>query len=215
MLWLQGMSCSGCSVSFLNSNDPGPADIITSMISLVYHSTISAAQGADAMRVIDQMIAGNDFILVLEGSVPTTMPEACMMGGRTLEVDSGAGAQQRQGDRGRRHLCRVWRHSRRRRKPDRRRRAERRSWSKKGIPFQNRLVNCPSCPVHPESVWGTLAYVVAKGYPEVNPKLLTPNMFYAHSVHDNALDSTIGKKNSSPSTSARKVVCSSWAASVR
>ena len=54
----------------------------------------------------------------------------------------------------------------------------------KGITFQNRLLNCPSCPVHPESVWGTLAYVVAKGYPEVNPKLLTPNMFYAHSVHD-------------------------------
>ena len=48
VLWLQGMSCSGCSVSFLNSNDPGPADILTSMISLVYHSTISAAQGTVA-----------------------------------------------------------------------------------------------------------------------------------------------------------------------
>ena len=55
---------------------------------------------------------------------------------------------------------------------------------KKGIPYQNRLVNCPSCPVHPESVWGTLAYVVSEGYPDVDPKLLTPTMFYAHSVHD-------------------------------
>ena len=86
VLWLQGMSCSGCSVSLLNSTEPGAAEIITSMISLVYHSTLSAAQGTDAMRVIEQMIAGNDFILVLEGAVPAGMPEACTMGDRTLEA---------------------------------------------------------------------------------------------------------------------------------
>jgi len=86
VLWLQGMSCSGCSVSLLNSTEPGAAEIITSMISLVYHSTLSAAQGADAMRVIDQMIGRNDFILVLEGAIPAGMPEACSMGGRTLEA---------------------------------------------------------------------------------------------------------------------------------
>ena len=120
VLWLQGMSCSGCSVSFLNSDNPGPADILTTMISLVYHSTISAAQGTDAMRVIDQAIAGNDFVLVLEGSVPVAMPEACTMGGRTLESILTPALEERQGHRGRRHLCGVWRYSGRRRKPDRR-----------------------------------------------------------------------------------------------
>ena len=55
------------------------------MISLVYHSTLSAAQGTVAMQVIDKMIASNDYLLVLEGSIPAGMPEACMMGGRTLE----------------------------------------------------------------------------------------------------------------------------------
>ena len=86
VLWLQGMSCTGCSVSLLNSSEPGAAEIITSMISLVYHSTLSAAQGADAMRVIDQVIAGNDFTLVLEGAIPAGMPDACTMGDRTLEA---------------------------------------------------------------------------------------------------------------------------------
>jgi hydrogenase small subunit len=183
VLWLQGMSCSGCSVSFLNSNDPGPADILTSMISLVYHSTISAAQGADAMKVIDQVTADKDFILVLEGSVPAGMPEACMMGGRTLEsvllpalrnakaiVAVGTcaafgGIPAAEGNQTGSVGLKTF-------------------MEKKGISVQDRLVNCPSCPVHPESVWGTLAYVVSKGYPKVNPKLLTPLMFYEHSVHD-------------------------------
>lgn len=183
VIWLQGMSCSGCSISFLNSTEPGPADILTSMISLVYHTTVSAAQGTVAMQVIDQVIAGNDFILVLEGSVPAGLPEACTMGGRTLEsilipalrnakavvavgsCSSFGGVPAAEGNpTGSIGLKEFM--------------------EKKGIPFQNRLVNCPSCPVHPESVWGTLAYLAAKGYPEVNPRLLTPTMFYAHSVHD-------------------------------
>jgi hydrogenase small subunit len=183
VLWLQGMSCSGCSVSFLNSAEPGPAEILTSMISLVYHSTISAAQGADAMRVIDQVIAGNDFLLAVEGSVPTTMPESCTMGGRTFEAiltpalknakavvalgtcASFGGIPAAEGNPTGAVGLKDF-------------------MEKKGISYQNRLLNCPGCPIHPEEIWGTLAYVVSKGYPAVHPKLLTPNMFYAHSVHD-------------------------------
>ncbi len=184
VLWLQGMSCSGCSVSLLNSTEPGVAEVITSMISLVYHPTISAAQGTEAMRVIEQMVAGNDFILVLEGAVPAGMPDACTMGGRTLEailvpalhnaktiVAAGTcaafgGIPAAEGNQTGAVGLKTF-------------------MEQKGISHQNRLLNCPSCPVHPESIWGTLAYVVSKGYPQVNANLLTPDMFYAHSVHDN------------------------------
>jgi hydrogenase small subunit len=184
VLWLQGMSCSGCSISFLNSDNPGPADILTNMISLVYHSNISAAQGADVMRVIDQVTSGNDFIFALEGSIPTKMPESCTMGGRTLEsilvpalrnakaivaigtCASFGGIPAAEGNQTGAVGLREF-------------------MEQKGIPVQNRLLNCPGCPVHPEEVWGTLSYVVSKGYPPVDPKLLTPSMFYAHSVHDN------------------------------
>ena len=41
LLWLQGLSCSGCSVSLLNSEAPGPAEIITGYVSLLFHSTLS------------------------------------------------------------------------------------------------------------------------------------------------------------------------------
>lgn len=183
VLWLQGMSCSGCSVSFLNSSNPGPADILTSLISLVYHSTISAAQGDDAMRVIDQVTEGKDFVLVLEGSVPGGMPDACMMGGRTFDAilvpaiknakaivaagtcASFGGIPAAEGNQTGAVGLRSF-------------------MEQKKVGVENRLVNCPGCPVHPESIWGVLAYLVSQGYPRVNPQLLTPEMFYAHSVHD-------------------------------
>ena len=54
----------------------------------------------------------------------------------------------------------------------------------KGMPVAKRLVNCPGCPVHPQPLVATLAYVIGAGYPDVDPVLLTPKMSYLHSVHD-------------------------------
>jgi hydrogenase small subunit len=55
---------------------------------------------------------------------------------------------------------------------------------KNGMPTKGVLINCPACPIHPKPVIGTLAYVAAKGYPEADPELQTPKMFYGHSTHD-------------------------------
>ena len=40
VVWLQGQSCSGESISLLNSVDPSPADLLTRYISLVIHQNI-------------------------------------------------------------------------------------------------------------------------------------------------------------------------------
>ncbi len=56
--------------------------------------------------------------------------------------------------------------------------------AKNGIKTDGFLVNVPSCPAHPDSVVGTLAYLAGRGYPGVNKELLTPDMFFAHSTHD-------------------------------
>jgi hydrogenase small subunit len=55
----------------------------------------------------------------------------------------------------------------------------------KGMRTQGRLVNCSSCPTHPDSLVGTFACLASEGYPKVDPKLLTPKMFYSNSTHDN------------------------------
>ena len=84
VLWLQGMSCSGCSVSFLNSEEPGPLEILTQMMSLVYHPTVSATQGEQALETIRALTKAGGYYLIFEGSIPAGMPEACMLGARPL-----------------------------------------------------------------------------------------------------------------------------------
>lgn len=80
VLWLQGQSCSGCSVSFLNSESPGPADLVTRYLSLYFHQTLSAATGEAAQSALEKAIGEGGYILVAEGSVPLGVPEACTVG---------------------------------------------------------------------------------------------------------------------------------------
>lgn len=183
VLWLQAMSCTGCSVSFLNTESPGPVEILTEIVSLVYHQTISAAQGDDVQKLIDRLTAQGDYYVIVEGAVPLSMPKACIMGGKPattllppilknakaiLAVGTCAafgGIPAAEGNITTAGSVRTF-------------------MEQNGIPIEGRLVNCPGCPTHPQSLLGTLAYVVSKGYPKVNPKLLTPEMLYKHSVHD-------------------------------
>ena len=39
VLWMQGLSCTGCSVSLLNAESPSILQVLTELISLTYHST--------------------------------------------------------------------------------------------------------------------------------------------------------------------------------
>jgi len=185
VVWMQGQSCSGCSVSLLNSDWPGIANVVTEIISLVFHQTLSAAQGQTAMEVMEKMGTGAEpFILVVEGSIPGAMPEACMIGGkdfaslllpmiRRAQFVMGAGTCATYGGipaaegnpTGALSLMEFMKQH--------------------GIATERFLVNCPLCPVHPDTIVGTLAYLAGHGYPAVNPEILTPDMYYAHSTHDN------------------------------
>ena len=183
VLWLQGQSCSGCSVSLLNSENPDPAELLTQLVSLVFHQTLSAAQGDLVLPLVESVPAQGDFLLIVEGSIPAGMPEACLIAGKPLTeilppllekakavVAVGTcaaygGIPAAEGNATGALSVKAF-------------------MEKKNIPVRKRLVNCPSCPAHPESIVGTLAYVSSKGYPPVHPELLTPNMFYAMSTHD-------------------------------
>ncbi|MBF0197087.1 MAG: hydrogenase small subunit [Planctomycetes bacterium] len=184
VLWLQAQSCSGCSVSLLNSMDPGPVDLVTRFISLQLHQSIGAAQGHLIQDIIEKVEDAGPFVLVMEGSIPTAMPEACMMYGKPMaeiidpllrkalavaSIGTCAAFGGIPGAEG--NLTGAV--------------SIQEFMVKKGIPIKNRLVNVPSCPPHPKSMVGTLAYIAGRGYPEVDEKLLTPKMFYSSSTHDN------------------------------
>ena len=173
VLWLQGMSCSGCSVSFLNADQPGPLEILTEVISLVYHQTISAAQGDVANQLIADVTKSGDYLVVVEGAVPLDMPEACVIGGKPfgsllLPVLNGAKAIIAAG------TCAAFGGIPAAQGNPTAAAGLKEFMGRAGLPVENRLINCPGCPVHPQKLLGTLAYVIAKGYPQGRPGLAHP-----------------------------------------
>jgi hydrogenase small subunit len=78
VIWIQGGSCTGCSVTVLNSLSPKIQDVLVSQvvpgshISLRYHPTIMAASGELALKAMDETASKKGgYILVVEGSIPT------------------------------------------------------------------------------------------------------------------------------------------------
>ena len=77
VIWLIGSACTGCSVSFLNriSDMPGQpadvADVVANAINLVFHPTIMGATGETAVAALKSAYNKGNYILVLEGAVPT------------------------------------------------------------------------------------------------------------------------------------------------
>lgn len=180
VVWLQGQSCSGCSVSLLNSEDPGPAQILTEYISLLFHSTLSTATGETAMEIVDRALGEGGFYLVVEGSMPAGMPDACIMGGvpvtelveraaRKAKAVIAIGACASVGG-----------------IPA----AENNPTGAVSVPefFKQKgigtpTITLPGCPCHPDWMVGTLVHVLEFGLPPLDA-LGRPTMFYSKLVHD-------------------------------
>jgi hydrogenase small subunit len=75
VLWLQGSGCTGCTMSFLNYISPTApktaADVLISAINLAYHPNLSAVAGESAAGVIAQAYQSGNYILAVEGGIPT------------------------------------------------------------------------------------------------------------------------------------------------
>ena len=78
MIWLQTSTCSGCSVSVLNSASPRITDLLLrevipgKHVHLRFHSTLMAGTGESALEVLEESKAEEgSYLLIVEGSVPT------------------------------------------------------------------------------------------------------------------------------------------------
>jgi hydrogenase small subunit len=75
VIWLQGSSCTGCSVSFLNriaaTAPRTAADVLIETVNLAYHPNLMAAAGDSAVSVALQAYNKGGYILAIEGGVPT------------------------------------------------------------------------------------------------------------------------------------------------
>lgn len=72
LLWLQGASCGGCTMSILESGPSGWFDELTQAgIDLVWHPSVSEQTGDEVLDLLDAIREGRERfdVLVLEGSV--------------------------------------------------------------------------------------------------------------------------------------------------
>src|SRR3972149_1476768 len=79
VVWLQCATCTGCSVSALNSVSPTIKNLLVDEVipgktlNLRYHATLMAGAGDGAIEAMERTAQEDNggFILIVEGAVPT------------------------------------------------------------------------------------------------------------------------------------------------
>ena len=180
LLWLQGQSCSGCSVSLLNAHMPGPGALITEYISLVFHQTLSAATGHVAVEAVNKVIAQGGHLLCVEGAVPAGMPKACRAG------EEAFGTQLLRAAKSAKAVVAVGTCAAFGGVPA----AEGNPTGAVSVPkylaengVKAPTICIPGCPSHPEWMLGTLTHVLKFGIPALDSEG-RPRMFFSRLVHD-------------------------------
>ncbi|MBU2560440.1 hypothetical protein KKA03_06045, partial [archaeon] len=83
LMWLQGQTDTGCSISLLQGDHPDIYDAILKLsVNIAYHPTIMVPAGEAASKVLHDMITTDaPDVVVVEGSIPTgDKKHACMIG---------------------------------------------------------------------------------------------------------------------------------------
>jgi hydrogenase small subunit len=180
VLWLQGQSCSGCSISLLDADAIGPVQLLTRYISLTFHQTLSAATGRQAVDTVNKIITAGGYILMVEGAVPAGMPTACTFGGEPF------GAQLVRAAKAAKAVLAVGSCA-----------------SFGGIPgaennptgaisaaqylkdqgVHTPTILIPGCPCHPDWLLGTVTHVLKLGLPPLDA-LGRPQAFFSRRMHD-------------------------------
>jgi len=187
IVWFQGQNCSGCSVSFLNTEYPSADEVLIEVITLEYNPTVMAATGDVAVEVLERMISDEKgkYILAFEGSIPVDIDgNYCNVGeinGKSITalkwiqaLASSAAAVVAIG------TCATWGGIPA--APPNPTKAK----AVKDIIKDKPVINIPGCPPHPDWIVGTLVHVLKYGIPSLDD-LGRPLMFYGPDkiVHDN------------------------------
>ncbi len=181
VIWLTGQACSGDSISVVYGDSPSLIPILTSLIDLRFHPVLSAAQGEEVLRIIEEMKAKGSYILCFEGSIPLKMKEACIVGEEYLadflrEVVANAavviacgtcasygGVPAANPETGAVSLPEYL----------------------KRIGLKKLVVRIPGCPMNPLRFTGTVTYFVAYGKLPPLDDEGRPLMYYRQVIHEN------------------------------
>lgn len=178
--FVQGQCCAGCSVSLTYGNEADFLDFILRVINLQVHPTFSFDQGRSYLDDLERVLDSGKCILVVEGTIPKIAKEACWLGDKPLydrmqDIIERASMVISSG------TCSTY----------------------GGIPASGEnltgaipvkqfmtdngiikpLLFVPGCPVNPDRLMGTLAYIAATGnFPALMDSL--PVMYYKDLIHN-------------------------------
>ncbi len=181
IIYLQGLSCTGCSISLLQATNPSPLSLITDYSKLAFHADLSAISGKQAITLIDEYINGNagEYFLALEGAVPEMVPSACKIGHQYFSDYIKKGAKTASG------IITVGSCASFGGIPA----AEGNQTGAVSVPtFLEKnnlaplLVTIPGCSVHPDWLWHTITHLVKVGVPELNGHS-SPKLFFGTNLH--------------------------------
>ena len=180
VLWINGLSCSCCTESFIRSAHPLASDIILSMIALDYQDTIMAAAGDQAMECFEEAISTykGRYILAVEGNPPLGEEGMyCIDGGRPFmdKLQRGAAGAKAIVAWG---TCASWGCVQAAR-PN-----PTQATPIHKVIHDKPIIKVPGCPAIPDVMSNIVAYILT--YDQI-PKLDSqgrPEVFYGKRVHD-------------------------------
>jgi len=164
----------------LNSESPGPADLVTRYLSVYFHQTLSAATGESALQAMASAIDAGGYVLIAEGAVPLEMTEACLIGeepyselltraARRAQAVVAVGACASFGG-----IPAA---------PPNPTGAAPVSTALEQANLSTPLVNLPGCPPHPAWMVGSLVYLMKVGVPKIDEHR-RPIRTYGRLLHD-------------------------------
>ncbi|MBS4031373.1 MAG: hydrogenase small subunit [Clostridiales bacterium] len=183
VIWIEGTSCTGNSISLDNIADPSLRTVFEEIIDLRYQQLTMWPQSYQAMDVLHETKEKERgrYILVVEGGIPMGLPESVIVGERDgiqlnardtipwLAEDAMAvvavgncaafGGPSKAypnptGTKG------VW-----------------------NVVTNTPVINVPGCPAHPDWMVGTIVHIILYGLPRVD-EFRRPTMFFGQLVHD-------------------------------
>jgi NiFe hydrogenase small subunit HydA len=182
VIWLQGSGCDGCAISLMNSIHEASLDeLLLNTIDLEFQSNFMASAGDLAVSAAQSSGAEPGYILIVEGATPVgasgrycllwpgmSMHDAVLSFGQNASFIIALGACASFGGvvGGAPNPTEA-----------------------KGVGEvlvgDDRLVNLPGCPAHPDWLVGTITYVITNGHLPPLDEHRRPLAYYGKRIHDN------------------------------
>ncbi len=182
VVWLETNDSGDNNIAFMNTTFPYLHQVFADMIDLLYSNTFMAAQGSDALLLLDEALDRyhGEFTLIVEGAVPTKDGGAYNVIARTEHGPLTALAAVTRLGEAARYVV-----------------AAGTCASFGGVTaaapdvtgslpvsrvLRREVINVSGCPVNPDWLVGTLAHLLLYGRPELD-ELGRPRLFYGFTVH--------------------------------